>query len=141
MDVFRLKVECGLDDGTLARNHHHFVIPVPECGTDAPGVTHREHLAAPGQAAHYISTIEMRHRGTQHIFNQYVIINVTGYAGSLEAHALGFYEQSLHFTVQPVSHQFERDIGIAEETWRLPLVGQEMEYLVDVRHVEIAAQA
>ena len=50
-------------------------------------------------------------------------------------------EEPFHLPVQPVSHQFQRNIRVAAQPRRLTLRGQELEDLVDVGHIEIAAQA
>ena len=50
-------------------------------------------------------------------------------------------EEPFHLPVQPVAHQFQRDVSVAAQPGRLTLRRQELEHLVDVGHVEIAAQA
>ena len=40
-----------------------------------------------------------------------------------------------------MAHEFEGDIGIALDAWRLSLLGEHVEDLVHVGHVEVATQA
>ena len=49
--------------------------------------------------------------------------------------------QPLHFAIQTVPHQFQRDIRVAKDTRRLPLSSQKIKDLVDIGHVEVATQA
>ena len=49
-------------------------------------------------------------------------------------------EQAFYFPVQPMPHQFERDIRVAVDAWGLSLLNNLLEYLFDVRHVEVAAK-
>ena len=49
-------------------------------------------------------------------------------------------EQTFYFPVQPMPHQFERDIRVAVDAWGLSLLNNLLEYLFDVRHVEVAAK-
>ena len=83
----------------------------------------------------------MFHRGFKHVGHLYVILDITGDAEPFKPLGLGLPKEPLHLAVQPVPHQFERDVGVTVDARRLPLGGQEAENLVDVGHVEVAAQA
>ena len=140
-DGIGLHVERGLDDRTLAGQDHHLVILVPESRADAPGIPYREHLTASRQPTHHIAPVEMGHRRAQNVLHQYVVIDIPGNADAFQPQFLCLGEKPFHLAVQPVSHQFQRDERVTAEAGRLSLGGQEMEDLVDVRHVEITAQA
>ena len=82
----------------------------------------------------------MGHSGLQHIGHRDVVVNITGDIGSVHSPVFGLSIEPLHFTVQTVSHQFERDIGIAIDTRRLALTGKKPENIIDVCHVEVSAK-
>ena len=116
-----MKVKGRLQHRALTGHGHNFLIDVIEQRTDAPGVAHGKHLTRTRQSAHHIAAIIMTHRCSQHIGHAYMVINVTGNIGSFQLFTLCLLVQPLHFTIQSVSHQFQRDIRIAEDTRRLSL--------------------
>ena len=139
-DVLGLKVEGRLQHGALAGHGNNFLILIPECRTDAPGVAHGEHLAATGQSAHHVAAVVMLHGCAQHVGHFHVVVNVVGDVCALESFVFRLHEQSLHLAVQTVAHQFECDVGVAVDARRLALRCQKIKDLVDVGHVKVAAQ-
>ena len=69
-----------------------------------------------------------------------MVVDVAREIESLQPLFRRLVEEPFHFPVQPVPHQFQRNISIATQPGRLSLRRQELKYLVDVGHVEIAAQ-
>ena len=121
LNVFSLQIEARLNDRALRCQHHHLVVLIPESRTDAPRVAHGKHLSAARQSAHHIATVEMRHRGFQDVGHTDVVVNILCDVYSRKPLFPGFYENPLYLTVQPMSHQFESDVGVAIDTRRLPL--------------------
>ena len=70
-----------------------------------------------------------------------MVVDVAREIESLQSHFRRFVEEPFHLPVQSVSHQFQGDVRVAPQPGRLSLRRQELEYLVDVGHVEIATQA
>ena len=105
-----IEVERSLDDRTLARHHHHLVVLIAEGRTDAPRVSHSEHLTAPGQSAHHVPSVEMLHGCAQHVPHQDIVLDIGSDAGSLSAVGKCLLIKPLHLAVEPVTHQLERDI-------------------------------
>ena len=140
-DILALQAKRGLQDGALAGQHDDFVVHVIEGRTDAPGVANGKHLAAARESAHHIAAIEIRHRGLQDVRHLDMVFNVAGYRRVLESLFLGFQEVALHLAIQTVAHQFEGDVGITVDARALALVGNLLEDLVDVGHVEVSAEA
>ena len=83
----------------------------------------------------------MGHRGAQYIRYLDIVIYVTSDVISLKIFFFCYAKEALRFTVQAMSHQFKRDIGIATHSWRLTLVGEEGEDLFHVCHVEVATNS
>ena len=140
-DIPDFQVEGRLEHGTFAGQHHEFVVAIVKRRTDAPGIAHGEHLAASRQAAHHIAAVEVDHRRTEDIRHAHVIFDVMRDGKPFQTLLPGLGEQALCLAVQAVSHQLQRDVGIAVQSGRLTLGGQEAEDLLDVGHVEVAAQA
>ena len=69
-----------------------------------------------------------------------MIIDITGDGSAFQSLLARLAIESLHLTIQTVPHQFEGDIGITIDTWRLTLIREKMKDLVDVGHIEVATQ-
>ena len=69
-----------------------------------------------------------------------MIIDITGDVSTLQTLLTRLSVKALHLTIQTVPHQFEGDIGITIDTWRLTLIREKMKDLVDVSHIKIATQ-
>ena len=139
-DILAFQVERGLQDGTFAGQDDDLVVLVIESRTNAPRIANGKHLAASRQSAHHVTTVEIAHRGLQDVRHSDVVFNVTRNLAVLEPQLLGFREVALHLAVEPMAHQFERDIRVAIDAGALSLVGNLAENLVDVGHVEVSAE-
>ena len=140
-DILTFQAKRCLQDGALAGQHDDFVVHVIECRTNAPGVAKGKHLAASRESAHHIAAIEIRHRGLQDVRHLDMVFNIACYRRVLESLLLGFHEVALHLAIQTVPHQLEGDVGITVDARALALVGNLLEDLVDVGHVEVSAEA
>ena len=140
-DVFAGQVEGGLEHGTLAGQCHHLVVTVEEGRADAPRVADGKHLAASRQAAHHVAAVVGMHGRAQHVGHVHVVLNVAGDVESFQPQPSGRFEVALHLAVQPVPHQLQGDVGVAVDAGRLPCLCHLLEHFVNVRHVEVAAEA
>ena len=140
LNVFTSEVKGCLQYSTLAGHGYHLVVLMPEGRTDAPRVAHGKHLAAARHAAHHIAAVVVRHRGTQHIGHLHVVFYIMSNVCAFQSFLLSLDEQAFYFPVQSMPHQFERDIRVAVDAGGLPLLYNLLEYLFDVRHVEVAAK-
>ena len=70
-----------------------------------------------------------------------MVVDIARAVESFQPHVRRLVEEPFHFPIQPVPHQFQRNVRVAAQPGRLTLRGQELEDLVDVGHIEIAAQA
>ena len=68
-------------------------------------------------------------------------VDIVGDVSTLQTLFLGDGEVALHLAVKSVSHQFEGDIAVAVDSRILSLSRKQVKYLVDICHVEVAAQA
>ena len=69
-----------------------------------------------------------------------MVFDVACYIGIFQSVCLCSRKVSFHFAVQSVSHQLEHDVTVAVNTRTLPLQRKFIKYLVDICHIEIAAQ-
>ena len=139
-NVIATEVEGRLQYGTLAGDAGDFVVPIEEGWPYAPRVAHGEHLAAARHATHHVASVVVGHRGAQYICHLNVVFDVMGDVYAFQSFFLSFDKETFNFSIQAMSHQFQCDVGIAVNAWRLSLSGHLREYLVDVRHVEVAAK-
>ena len=83
----------------------------------------------------------MGHRSAQYIADVdvrvYVIRNVRAFHPFFDGNVI----DALDFSVQSVAHQFQHDVAVAVNSRTLALFCEKIEHLVDVGHVEIAADA
>ena len=135
------EVEGGLQHDALAGHGNHLVVAVEEGRPDAPGVAHGKHLAGARHAAHHVAAVVVGHRGAQHIGHLHVILDVACDVRMLQPQPFGLREAALHLAVEAVAHPLQRDVGVAVDARRLALLHDFVEDLVDVGHVEVAAQA
>ena len=70
-----------------------------------------------------------------------MILDIVGNVGIFHLHRLCSHKVALHFSIQTVSHQFKHNVGIAIDTWTLPLLGQLLENLIHISHVEVSTEA
>ena len=140
MHILRLDIESGLKHGALAGDGDNLVVAIIERWADAPRIAHREHLARARQSAHHIAAVIVLHRRAQHVGHLHMLINIIGDIGALESLCSGLLIETLHLAVQAMSHQLQRDVRVTIDTRTLSLLCQELEDLVDIRHVEVAAQ-
>ena len=63
-----------------------------------------------------------------------------GDVSAFQSFCFSFDKETFHFSVQAMPHQFECDVGVAVDARRLSLPDHLREYLVNVRHVEVAAK-
>jgi len=141
LHVAYLQVECRLQHGALRGQSQHFVILVPEGGTYAPGVAHREHLAASRHATDDVAAVPQRRCCAEHVAHVDVLLDVAGDVASVQVVLQGNVEQALALAVQPVTQLFKQDEGVAVDARMLPEGGYGLEYLVDIGQVEVAAEA
>ena len=83
----------------------------------------------------------MLHGATEHIARLHMIVDVMSDVSALQPTLHCLVVESFHLAVKAVTHEFEGDIGVALDAWRLPLLGEHVEYLVHIGHIEIATQA
>ena len=140
-DVFTLQVESGLQDRTLAGQNDNLIVLIIESRSNTPRVTNGKHLTASRQTTHNISTIEVGHGGFQDILHLDMIINVAGNLLVYKSSLLGLNVITFNFTVKPMPHQFEHNIGIAIDARTLSLFGNFLEQLLYIGHIEITAEA
>ena len=141
MHFLCLQIEGGLKHWALAGHYHDFIVLVVESRTDTPRVAHGEHLSRTCDSTDHITTVEVLHRGLEHVAHLHVVLNVVGDVDVLHLHRLCCHEVALHLSVQTVAHQFEHDVGVAVDAWTLSLLGQLLEDFIHVGHVKVAAKA
>ena len=135
------QIEGGLKHRTLARHSDEFIVPVEEGGADTPRVTHGEHLTATRQTADHIASVEVRHGGGQHVADVHMRVHIVGDLRIDPTRLLRLTVEALHLTVQAMAHQLQHDVRVAVDARVLSLLRQELEDVVDVRHVEVTADA
>ena len=140
VNVIAFQVEGSLQNRTFTGNNHNFIILIPKHRTYAPRVTHGKHFTASGNAAHDITAVKILHCGFQHIAHLYVVFNVAGHILVFQSLFLPFNKVALNLTVKPVPHKLKGYITVAVNPRRLPLLYKFIEYLVDIRHIEVPAQ-
>ena len=114
-------IECGLNDRTFGCHHQHLFVTIPESRTDAPRVAHGEHLTAACEAAQHIAAVEERGGGAQDVGDVDVVLDVSGQVGAGESLHIGDVVDAFALAVEPVSHEFEHDVGVVVDAWMLPL--------------------
>ena len=139
LNVIAGEVEGRLQYGTLTGNGHNLIVPIEEGRPYAPRVAHSKHLAAACHAAHHVASVVVGHRGAQYICHLNVVFDVMGNVYAFQSFCFSFDKETFHFSVQAMPHQFECDVGVAVDARRLSLPDHLREYLVNVRHVEVAA--
>ena len=140
-DVVCGEIEGGLNHRPLAGEHHHLIVTIIKSRPDTPRVAHGEHLARASHPAHHIAAVKVGHRGAQHVGHRDVVFNVVGDVRVLQSLLLGLPEEPLGLAVKAVAHQLQSDVRVAVNAGRLALFDQQLEDLVDVGHIEIAAKA
>ena len=141
MHVVTINIKSCLQHGTLAGQGDDLVVAVVEGGSDAPGVAHAEHLATTRESAHHKTAVVVLHGSAQHVGHLNVVVDIVGNVDARQTLCGGLLIQALHLAVQSVAHQLQGDVRVAVDTWTLALGGQEVEHLVDVGHVKVAAKA
>ena len=82
----------------------------------------------------------MLHGGAQHVGHLDVVVDVAGDVGAGQSLCGGLLIEALSLAIQAVAHQLECDVRVAVDARALPLCGEELENLVDIGHVKVAAQ-
>ena len=137
--VLTLKVEGGLKHRTFTGKGYYLIIYIIECGANSPRVTDREHLSRPRLTTDDISAIEVFHRCLEHITHLDMLFYIMCDVSFRQSELLCIHEVTLHFTVQAVPHEFKEQISITVDTWTLSLIGQLLEDILYIGHVEITA--
>ena len=140
LNFLSLQVEGGLEHRALTCQHHNLIILIIESRTDAPRVSHGEHLARTGDTANHITTIKVLHCGLEHIAHLHVVFDIVGDVEVFHLHRLGSHKVALHLSVEAVSHQLQHDVSIAVDARTLTFLGQLVENLIDIGHIEVAAK-
>ena len=70
-----------------------------------------------------------------------MFVDVVGDVCAVQSHLLGIFEIAFHLAVKSVPHPFEHDVAVAIDSWTLSHGCNLVEYLVDVSHIEVAAEA
>ena len=130
-----------MQHGTLARQHRHFIVDVVESRANSPRIAHTEHLTRASHTADDIAAVEVVHRGLEHIAHLHVVLDVAGDIGVLKLHCLSSNEVAFHLAIKTVTHELKHDVGIAVYARTLSLLRNLLENLIDIRHVEVTAEA
>ena len=136
-----IHIENSLEDRPLTGQGDYLIIPIIECRTYPPRIPDREHLAAPGQSAHHIASVEFVKRGAEDVLYLDIVVNKPCDLQTFFPGLLGLHVVPLDLPVQAVSHQFKSDVSVAVDAGGLPLADHILENLIDISHVEVAAQA
>ena len=140
LDVLKFKVEGSLQHWALTCQDCYLIINIIKRGTDAPRISHGEHLSTTCNTTHHISAVEIRHCGLEHIAHENMLVDIVGDASALETKVLGIVVVALHLTVESVPHPLEHDITVTIDTRALSHGSNLVEYLIDVGHIEITAK-
>ena len=140
-DIITLQVKSGLQYRSFAGYRHNLVVLIIEGGANSPRVTHGKHLTASSQSTYNISPVKIGHGRSEHITHVHMVVDVVGDVCPMESFGLRFLENAFHLSVETVSHPFKHDVTVAEDSRTLSLCCNLVKHLVDVRHVEIAAEA
>ena len=97
-------IECGLNDRTLGCHHQHLFVTIPESGTDAPGVSHGEHLAAAREAAQHIAAIEKGSGSAQDVGDVDVVFDVSCQVSACKSLHVGNVVDAFALAVKTVPH-------------------------------------
>ena len=139
--VVAFEVERSLKHRALTGQGDNLIVHEVERRADSPWVADGEHLARPRQAAHHIAAVEVLHGGLEHVAHPHVVLDVAGDVETLQPLVLGLNKVALHLAVQPMPHQFKHDVGVAVDARALTLAGYLVKDLINVGHVEVAAEA
>ena len=140
LDVTSVQIKRGLQYRTFRCQRHYLVIMIIKRRTNAPRVTHGEHLTRARQSAYHITTIKIGHRGTKHITHLHMVVDISGDVCARKTLLLGFDEVTLHLTVQTVPHPLQHDVGIAIDARALSLGSNLLKHLINIGHIEVATQ-
>ncbi len=138
--VLILQVKRRLEHGALRGQDDDLVIAVIECGADAPGVAHGEHLSAARQATDHIATVKVGHGALQHILHLHMLVNIVGDGLVFQPLVLGLHEIALHLAVEAMAHGFHHDVAVAIDAGALALAGELPKDLINVGHVVVATE-
>ena len=133
-------IECGLNDRTLGCHHQHLFVTIPESGTDAPGVSHGEHLAAAREAAQHIAAIEKGGGGAQDVGDVEVVFDVACQVSACKSLHVGDVVDAFTLAVKTVPHQFEHDVGVVVDAGMLPVGSDFIEHLIHIGEIEVATK-
>ena len=133
-------IECGLNDRTLGCHHQHLFVTIPESGTDAPGVSHGEHLAAAREAAQHIAAIEKGSGSAQDVGDVEVVFDVSCQVSACKSLHVGNVVDALALAVKTVPHQFEHDVGVVVDAGMLPVGSDFIEHLIHIGEIEVATK-
>ena len=70
-----------------------------------------------------------------------MVVDIAGYVHAFESELLGINKVAFGFAVEAVAHQFEQSVTVAIDAWEHTLREHLLEYLVDISHIEVAADA
>ena len=70
-----------------------------------------------------------------------MVVYISGDVHAFESELLGVNEVAFGFAVEAVAHQFEQSISVAVDAREHALREHLLEYLVDICHIEVAADA
>ena len=140
LDIIGIQIKRSLQYRTFRCQRHHLVVMIIECRTNAPRVTHGEHLARTRQSTYHIAAIKIGHRGTKHITHLHMVVDISGDVCARKTLLLSFDEVALYLTVQTMAHPLQHDVGVAIDTRALSLGCNLLEHLIDIGHIEVATQ-
>ena len=134
------KVECRLQDGSLAGQHQYLVVLVPERRPYAPRVAHGEHLARARHSADDETAVPQRCSSAQDVAHVDVFLDEVGDILPRQSTLDGDVEEAFALAVEPVPHLFQQDERVAVDARMLSCGRYRLKHLVDVREVEVATQ-
>ena len=140
-DIVAFEVERRLQHRAFGCYGYELVVLVVERWSYSPRVAHREHLARPSESAHHVATVKVGHCGAQHVRHIHMVVDIARYVHAFESELLGINKVAFGFAVEAVAHQFEQSVTIAIDAREHTLREHLLEYLVDISHIEVAADA
>ena len=140
-NIFYRDIKSCLNDRTFGSQHCNLFILIPESRTYPPRITYCKRFTASGQSANDISPVPFTAGGTQYVSQINMLFYIVGDSHACKPFGLGKVEHTFHFTIKPVPHLFQHDIGISILTGMLSNGCDTGKNFIYIRHVEVTAES
>ena len=141
VNLFDRHIESGLYHRSLRSEHHHLVVDIPKCRTNAPRVAHGKALAATCDATHHITAVPATACPAKHIREVDVVLYGAGDFHTFETLLRETLIEVFHLAVEFVTEFFENDISVGIFARVLTVGGDFGKYFVYIGEIEVTAHS